>query len=245
MKKIALGIIIMLTACNSGQKKNLLPDSWYYATVRFGEEEFQQHYNQFRFRMEKKQAAFKLDLNLKSPSELRPLARKYLQQSIIDSLFLYWLDTPWDFYGTTEMPRQGNIACGYFVTTTLKHAGFNLNRVQLAQQAASVIIQTLCDKSSIKIISNGKLSLLQQYFKQIKEGLYIIGLDNHVGFIQKRDTSTFMIHASGSSPYQVVIENTAECRPILKSQFFMIGDLLGNDQLIDKWIHGDKIFMEE
>ncbi len=29
----------------------------------------------------------------------------------------YWDDTTWDFYGMSRIPGEGEIACGYFVTT--------------------------------------------------------------------------------------------------------------------------------
>ena len=28
-----------------------------------------------------------------------------------------WMGTPWDFSGTSQVPRKGSIACGYFVST--------------------------------------------------------------------------------------------------------------------------------
>ena len=63
-----------------------------------------------------------------------------LFNSMIDSIFPAWMGTNWDFNGTSNVPKQGEIACGYFVSTTLKHVGFNLNRYKLAQQAASVVL---------------------------------------------------------------------------------------------------------
>src|SRR5688572_11801089 len=51
----------------------------------------------------------------------------YLETCLRDSMFEYWYGTRWGFYGTTPKPRQGKIACGYFVTTTLKHLGLNIN----------------------------------------------------------------------------------------------------------------------
>src|ERR1700741_5295000 len=50
-----------------------------------------------------------------------------------DSLLPCWYGTPWGFYGTTEEPGQGTIACGYFVTTVLRDAGCSLQRIKLAQ----------------------------------------------------------------------------------------------------------------
>ncbi len=70
--------------------------------------------------------------------------------TLIDSIFPAWYDTPWDFNGISNVPGEGEIACGYFVSTTLKHAGFNLNRYKLAQQGANEIATAICGKSNLK-----------------------------------------------------------------------------------------------
>src|SRR5687768_13237846 len=53
---------------------------------------------------------------------------------LTEKLIPHWLTTPWSFEGHTSIPRQGKIACGYFVSTTLLHMGFNVNRYKFAQQ---------------------------------------------------------------------------------------------------------------
>ena len=50
-------------------------------------------------------------------------ATKLFVLSIFNEIFPAWYGTGWDFYGTTETPKQGKIACGYFVTTVLRDAG--------------------------------------------------------------------------------------------------------------------------
>jgi hypothetical protein len=44
---------------------------------------------------------------------------------------------------TSETPGRGEIACGYFVSTVLRDAGFGVERVRLAQQASERIVRTL------------------------------------------------------------------------------------------------------
>ena len=62
-------------------------------------------------------------------------ARTVLTRSIYNDLLPAWYGTPWDFNGTSEVPQQGKIACGYFVSTILRDAGWKVERVRLAQQA--------------------------------------------------------------------------------------------------------------
>ncbi len=60
-------------------------------------------------------------------------ARVILEHSLPE-MMRCWLGTPWDFNGTADGPGGGKIACGYFVATLLKDAGFRVDRYQLAQQ---------------------------------------------------------------------------------------------------------------
>ena len=85
-------------------------------------------------------------------TKLITASKTYLHRTLSQQIFPYWYGTRWNYHGTTNVPRKGKIACGYFVTTTLKHAGFKLNRYKFAQQAASVIIKRLCQPGSIKTI---------------------------------------------------------------------------------------------
>src|SRR5439155_7363595 len=73
----------------------------------------------------------------------RDRARRVLVAALVDDLVPAWAGTPWDYYGTSTKPRQGAIACGYFVTTVLEHLGLRLPRARLAQQASEVIVRSL------------------------------------------------------------------------------------------------------
>ena len=52
---------------------------------------------------------------------------EYFEKQIVNGIVPYWYGTPWSFEGHTNQPHQGEIACGYFVSTTLKHMGLNIN----------------------------------------------------------------------------------------------------------------------
>lgn len=162
----------------------------------------------------------------------------FLHHQLTDSIFQYWYGTPWDYNGVTVHPRQGSIACGYFVTTTLQHCGIKLERVTLAQQAASKIIRSLCTRSSIRSFSNGNYEKLKKHLLQQPDGLYIIGLDNHVAFISKNDTTLRAIHAA---PPGVKNQPIDDCYSVVHSQYHVIGSLTGNKELLKHWMNEKKI----
>ena len=174
------------------------------------------------------QAKYKTYLaNIGSSAKKAPLEKipALLELSLVDSIFDYWYGTEWDFNGTTQEPQNGKIACGYFVTTTLKHLGLNINRVYLAQQASSVLIKEICDETSIKIFTNGKFEKMKTYVNKYNGNIFIAGLDNHVGFIVREENELFFIHASGIAPYKVVKDKIDESPLIKNSQYFMVGHL--------------------
>ena len=123
---------------------------------RFDLEEHLSSYDDYKNAIAAKQQTWQEYYSVASPKEQSKIiekSRNYLNQQIPEHIFDAWYGTKWNFHGTTQTPRQGSIACGYFVTTTLEHAGFKLPRVKMAQQAASVMIKSLCDPRSIKNLS--------------------------------------------------------------------------------------------
>ncbi len=160
---------------------------------------------------------------------------RLLENYLVDSIFEYWYDTEWDYNGTTLEPRKGKIACGYFVTTTLKQLGLNIDRVFLAQQASSVLIKEVCDEQSIKIFSNGNYKKMKEYVRKHEGNIFVAGLDNHVGFIVKDKDMMYFIHASGISPYKVVKDEIDDSGLITNSKYHMVGHLN-----FKNWVRGLK-----
>lgn len=236
MLTIVISLFLFLS-CATNNEHELPEDSLYFELSELELEELQKKYTALKSNIEKKR-------KILAGNENEINSKKFLVTTLTDSIFHYWYDTEWDFKGVTQEPRKGNIACGYFVTTTLLHFGFDLNRVKIAQQPASIIIRTLCKKESIKTFSNGNLKGLKEHLKKSEDGLYIIGLDNHVGYIHKKDTSIVMIHADAVNG-KVCRERLVDCSPIVNSQFHMIGNLSENDELLRKWRKHEKIEMAE
>jgi len=174
---------------------------------------------------------------------LQARAKEYLYTSLTERVFKYWYGTTWDFNGITEKPRKGKIACGYFVTTTLAHCGFTLPRVKLAQQAASIIIRTVCRKESIQVFN--QLEKLKAYLDTQPEGIYIVGLDTHVGYLWNTRQNLHFVHASYSGNKQVSKELWNESIVLGKSKLFVVGNLLDNVDLINHWIMGTRIVMQK
>ncbi len=165
-------------------------------------------------------------------------AQAYLTTIVYDSLFPYWYGTPWSFNGTTKVPKQGTIACGYFVTAILSDAGFQIPRVKWAQSASESVILKIA--SNVQRFRNQPMIKLIDYLNKQGDGLYIVGLDYHVGFISKRGNSLHFIHSNYYHPETGVMAEPLEGHnPLNDSRYRVIGKLL-DTEMTQNWINGVK-----
>lgn len=158
--------------------------------------------------------------------------------SSFDEFLSFWYGTPWDFNGTTQIPQQGTIACGYFVNTILRDLGFKIPRVYWSQQASEYFIKKLCLEKDIKRFNKAPLDDIINYLKQEGEGLYLVGLDCHVGFILYKNSTIKFIHSSYYKPeIGVISEPLKGYNPFYHSNYKVIGKLFGQ-QMLENWILG-------
>lgn len=179
---------------------------------------------------------------IKSINELDSLSL-FFTEALLNQIIPYWYGTAWDFNGYTNIPNQGKIACGYFVSTTLKHIGLNLNRYSLAQQLPINEAKTLSlGEPVIKIICNDFSGCLKSIKEKTKEGFYFIGLDaNHVGFLLKRKNHLFFIHSNYSYPQEVIIERAKDSEVLNSFSTFYLSKISNNINLLKYWKKNKRI----
>lgn len=166
-------------------------------------------------------------------NSLIPIVREYLLSSVTEDLIPYWYNTPWNFYGCTRVPQKGTIACGYFVTTILTDAGFNIPLAKWAQMASEIFIRKM---APVKRFSNRPLSEIRGYLIKEGNGLYVTGLDCHVGFILVKDSSIKFIHSNYYQPdIGVMSEDIETVNPFRDSHYRVIARLL-SDEMVINWI---------
>lgn len=164
-------------------------------------------------------------------------ANTILTTLLLNKIVPYWYGTVWDFNGYTSVPNQGVIACGYFVSTTLRDVGVNVNRYRLAQQNPEN------EAKSIAIDTNNIFSIqekdIQKKLKTFSDGLYFVGLDNHVGYLYIKNSISYFLH-SNYRDGKVMIETTSSSLTFGSSQYY-ISKISGNNQLTKKWLNQQKI----
>lgn len=168
-------------------------------------------------------------------------ARLSLEEYLVEEIFPEWYGTTWDFNGITDTPKVGEIACGYFVSQTLKDVGFKFHRNRLAQQPSSFIIRTFSTKEeTVREIGKPIEDFLDNVEKKLGDGLYIVGLDNHVGFLWFNKGERRLIHSSyfpGKS--YVLSERAIGLNPLTMSNWKEAGKLFSDD-MIKKWLKNEE-----
>jgi len=165
-------------------------------------------------------------------------ARSIVLSTLIRDIFPAWYGTPWDFNGVSQTPGEGKIACGYFVTTTLRDAGFVLPRIKLAQQPSRTIINSLTGRDSISISAGKPIEEIIAAIRKSGSGLYIVGLDTHVGFVIHDGRTLGFVHSSYYQPSRAVIAEACDSRnPLADSNYRVVGKILDDNMLV-RWLTG-------
>ncbi len=173
-------------------------------------------------------------------------ARYVFTDFLLNEIIPHWYGTEWDFNGYTNTPNKGVIACGYFVSTTLKHTGLNIDRYKLAQQAPHNEAKTFEPDSNLLIFNTDTLfgtneinEFYARFGKTLKPGLYFVGLDSHVGYLLIKNNKAYFIHSNYIDGY-VMTENIFYSDAFGSSVYY-IADITYNDELIKKWLLNSEV----
>ncbi len=171
---------------------------------------------------------------------------QFFETALLHRIIPQWEGTVWSFEGHTSIPKKGEIACGYFISTTLKHIGFNINRYQLAQQSPINEAKTLAlDNKVIEVFDDEPDKIIQKIKEVLPEGIHFIGFDQgHVGYILKKKGELYLIHSN-------YLDGKVGIEPIQKStvftsffKFYLV-ELSTNKQLLEKWIKKEEIIVKK
>lgn len=164
---------------------------------------------------------------------------------VMPEMMRCWLGTGYDFNGTAEKPGEGNVACGYFVSTVLRDAGFKVNRFKLAQQPSENIMKTFIARKDCQLKVGEDFESYADWVEGMERGIYFVGLDTHVGFIVNHGDGMRFLHSSGAGRVGVVEERRRNAWAIRNSRWRMLGPLSGDPGVIRTWLEGRKIRVVE
>ncbi len=180
---------------------------------------------------------------LKEKHKLDKISLDYIKTvfttHLVDKIIPHWYGTPWSFGGHTAVPNQGKIACGYFISTTLRDMGIKLNRYKLAQKSPIDEGKVIsCGSDIYTVVQDVPEKAFEEIDRLTKEGLHFIGFDEgHVGYLLKREGELLLIHSNYLSPVSVCIEPLKESRVFKSFSKFHLVEISNNDFLIKRWLN--------
>lgn len=136
----------------------------------------------------------------------KSLVMKWLDRVILP----LWIGTAWAFYGSAESPHQKSIACGYFVTHALLATGFRfpehqraprhddptMREYEFAKQTSLGMMRLLSSRRRWKVRNyRHPTRYLLRTLKRFGKGIYLLGLDSHVGMVFWDGTRATFWHA--------------------------------------------------
>lgn len=188
----------------------------------------------------RKQLAQSYKISANKSETLNQIRNKFTAH-LVSEIIPQWYGTKWSFDGYSETPKSGSIACGYFVSTTLRDVGLNINRYKLAQKAPYHEAEAIACGTSIETLQDKSKEELKAYFiKNKKDGLYFIGLDFHVGFILKEGQNIYFIHSNYINNSGPIKEKINDSR-VMKSSVYHFCNITHNDVLLKKWLNNEVV----
>jgi hypothetical protein len=165
--------------------------------------------------------------------------QKRLFDVLTEKIFPAWYGTRWGFYGSTRAPGKGEIACGCFVVFTLQDVGFRISSKMADQPSENIIKNLVSEKDIVRFAGSVPMAKVVDWIKLHGEGLYIVGLDIHVGFIINKNSVISFCHSSYyNPPLCVVNQHVMEESPLTDSKYRVIGQILQKD-MVKKWAEKD------
>lgn len=168
-------------------------------------------------------------------------ARELWLTALDSTVFPAWEGTPWTFYGHSWEPRQGSIACGYFVTTALHQTDLKLQRTLLAKQTSENIIKNLTTEAHILRFRGTSQAEFMRQVRAQGPGLYVVGLDFHVAFLRVREGGAAQLVHSSYLRNVGVVREAADDNPALASNYRVLGKVSADDALVRAWLLGQPL----
>ena len=156
----------------------------------------------------------------------------------------HWIGSSWGRgLPQSATPGQGKINCGTFVGTLLRDVGFQVDVKKLQRLPSQGIIRSFVHGARIKKLVGVSMPTFLADIRDMGPGLFIIGLDQHVGLLLQTDTELRYFHSSIETG-KVAHENAAEAWTITSSRYRVVGKILSKKNLRD-WIRGNRIVVRK
>jgi hypothetical protein len=187
-----------------------------------------------------RQRALETEFRGKTPSESEQAALSKEIIASLDSLADFWLGSSWGRgMPQSGTPQTGKINCGTFVGTLLRDAGFKVDVRKLQRQPSQAIIKSFVGGKRVRKLVGSSMERFLKAVEEMGPGLFILGMDMHVGILIQTDTELRYLHSSIETG-KVVNEAAADAWTIQSSNYRIVGKLLSPKNL-RFWLRGKRV----
>jgi hypothetical protein len=177
---------------------------------------------------------------------VRARARVVMARALETIVFPAWMGTPWGMGpdATARRPHQvgRTVGCSGFVVAALEDVGLRFEgRVRFTQGRALHVQRSLAPAAAdLHYINGAPAAEIEAWVGALGDGLYVIGLRYHIGFVSVRGEAIDLIHAGATGSRSVQRERLGTAAPVTASRptGYFITPLLADDRLIDFWLLG-------
>ncbi len=194
--------------------------------------------------------------NAEGRAAVRDEARDYFVGAITREIFPEWMGTPWTMAGMQEglrpdasVPgeRGHGVSCSWFVVSALRNAGLRFAGPSRFAGTIAVHLEHSVAPGQIKRFWNTTPDQLERKLVALGPGLWVIGLNCHIGFVHVTSDHAWFVHSSYVEPYAVVREavSTSEAIALSEDRGYVLAPLFRDRRLVEHWLSGRPVPFEE
>jgi hypothetical protein len=188
---------------------------------------------------------------------VRQEARSFVVDAIVEDILPAWHGTPWTMYAVKDglkpdakVPGEKGkgVSCSYFIASVLTNAGLRLeSRSAFAGAIALHIQRSLAPEKELHRYWSTTPEELGGRMRDLGDGLYLVGLNCHIGFTVVRGESVRFVHSSYLDPWMVVDEDLSDSAAIAASEKsgYVVTSLFADDELVEAWLEGRTVPLEK
>ena len=182
-----------------------------------------------------------VDMLSENSKNIQPQNYKQYLESSLERILEHWYGTRWSMNGAATQPRKGSVGCDYLVIRALEGLGYNFDKYELGWETITQNPTSwLASENIVKASSSQTREFWGMSYKNLKryintqgDGIYVVGTDTHVGFLQKKGNNYYFMHSSQRPHGKVVKENADKVSTLRDSNVYVIGKLFTPDSYGD------------
>jgi hypothetical protein len=192
--------------------------------------------------------------NRSEKHEIISEARQTVVNAIVNDIFPFWMGTPWTMAviddglkpnAKTPFDKGKGISCSFFITSVLENAGLRfVNRDAFAGTIAIKAQRAFTPgKKYLKRFVGISPLQLKKKMQKLGSGLYLVGLNCHIGFIAVKGEDVRFIHSNYLGDVAVTDEplETSPAIALSEDAGYVVTSLFKDNRLVFHWLASQKL----